>query len=347
MRSAVALAGADNRPMHFSRRTVGIAASVVTVAIWTGFIIIGRASAAHTLRPFDIGFLRVLGALLAVLPWALWHRARDPQARRTGALGGLSPLPWRQTAAIGLAGGTVYSLLCYAGFFYAPAAHAAVLLPGSQPLWAALLAVPLLGERLTRGRLGSLLCIVLGAAAVGAGSVWAALGSSGVWKGDLIFLCAAVCWALYGVLVRRYQLNAVRATVALGLFGALSYLPIYGLLVASGMVTSGLGAAPWREIVLQLLFQGVCLVGVAGLTFVTMIRIFGPVRSTMITALVPGLSALGAALFLGEALAWNSVAGVALVTLGIVLGVRAKSAGRAGHDEVAVRAQVAGGREVG
>ena len=43
----------------------------------------------------------------------------------------------------------------------------------------------------------------------------------------------------------------------------------------------------------------------------------------MITALVPGLSAFGAVVFLGEPLNWNLAAGLALVTLGILFGVRA------------------------
>jgi len=56
-----------------------------------------------------------------------------------------------------------------------------------------------------------------------------------------------------------------------------------------------------------------------------MIRHFGPVRSTMVTALVPGLSALGAVLLLGEPLRWNLAAGLALVTSGIVFGVLAQA----------------------
>jgi drug/metabolite transporter (DMT)-like permease len=42
----------------------------------------------------------------------------------------------------------------------------------------------------------------------------------------------------------------------------------------------------------------------------------------MITALVPGLSALGAVWFLGEPLYWNLLVGLALVTGGILFGVR-------------------------
>jgi drug/metabolite transporter (DMT)-like permease len=56
-----------------------------------------------------------------------------------------------------------------------------------------------------------------------------------------------------------------------------------------------------------------------------MIQQFGPVRSTMITALVPGLSALGAVLLLGEPLHWNLALGLALVTLGIMFGVRSST----------------------
>jgi drug/metabolite transporter (DMT)-like permease len=53
-----------------------------------------------------------------------------------------------------------------------------------------------------------------------------------------------------------------------------------------------------------------------------MIRTFGPVKSTMITAQVPGLSALGAVIFLGEPLSWNLGVGLTLVTGGILFGVR-------------------------
>jgi drug/metabolite transporter (DMT)-like permease len=42
----------------------------------------------------------------------------------------------------------------------------------------------------------------------------------------------------------------------------------------------------------------------------------------MITALVPGLSAFGAVVFLNEPMSFNLMAGLALVTCGILFGVR-------------------------
>ena len=100
---------------------------------------------------------------------------------------------------------------------------------------------------------------------------------------------------------------------------------LYGLLVAAGMVTSHLAQAPWSEILFQMAFQGMGSVVISGISFTRMVQYYGPVRSTMVTALVPGLSAMGAVLFLDEPMHWSLVAGLLLVTGGILLGVLRKS----------------------
>jgi drug/metabolite transporter (DMT)-like permease len=48
----------------------------------------------------------------------------------------------------------------------------------------------------------------------------------------------------------------------------------------------------------------------------------------MITAVVPGSSALAAVFFLGEPLYWNLAAGLLLVTAGILFGVFGSAAAR-------------------
>ena len=329
--------------MRFTTRQLGVVAAVVTVAIWTGFIIIGRASAGHTLLPLDIALLRILGASAVLLPWGLWL-TRGRRGTPGTSLGGLSPLPLRVTVLCGIFGGLVYAVLCYAGFFYAPAAHASVLMPGSLPLWTALLAAVLLRDHITPARALGLLCIVAGDLLVGGSSLLAALDGGDVWKGDLIFMGAAFCWSIYSVLARKYQLNPVLSTIAITAFAFLTYVPVFVLLTQTGVLPTRLGLAPWGEIAFQMLFQGVGSVVISGITFVQMVRAFGPVRSTMITALVPGLSALGAVLLLGEPLGWNLLAGLALVTAGILFGVRAARPTAASATKIeAASAQPAGG----
>jgi drug/metabolite transporter (DMT)-like permease len=108
-------------------------------------------------------------------------------------------------------------------------------------------------------------------------------------------------------------------------FAFLTDVPAYLVLALAGAIPSRLTAAPVQEIVFQMLFQGVLSVVISGITFTRMIQAFGPIRSTMITALVPGLSALSAVLFLGEPLHWNIATGLALVTVGILFGVRTQT----------------------
>ena len=144
----------------------------------------------------------------------------------------LSPLPLRITAITGFFGGLVYGALVYNGFLFAPAAHASVLMPGSLPLWTALLAVLLLGERLTPARVTGLVCIVAGDLLVGGTSLLHAFDGGNVWKGDVLFMLSAFCWSVYSVLARRFKLDAVRATIAITVFAFFTYLPTYALLVA-------------------------------------------------------------------------------------------------------------------
>ena len=320
---------------RLSPRTVGLMAAVVTVVIWTSFIVIARASAdparGGLLNPFDIVYARIWGASLILLPWGWWLSQRDRLRRAEGmagfgnmgsSFGGLSPLPLTTTLQVGIFGGLLYAMLAYNGFVFAPAAHASVLMPGSLPLWTALLAVLILGDRITPTRALGLALIVVGDLMVGGTSLLHALDGSGVWRGDVLFILAAMVWSTYSVLVRRFALDAVRATIAITMLALLTYVPVYTLLLWLEWVPGKVFVAPWRDVAFQMFFQGVGSVVISGITFTKMIQHFGPVRSTMITALVPGLSAISAVIFLGEPLGWNVLAGLTLVTAGIVFGVR-------------------------
>lgn len=318
-----------------SPRTIGIGSAIITIIIWTGFIVIARATTdparGATMLPFDIVLARILGASLVLLPWGFWMVRRDQlqgQLRghaqstiRPSSLFGFSPLPLQVTVICGILGGVLYGCLAYSGFLFAPAAHASVLMPGSLPLWTSLLAVWVLREHLTPTRLLSLVLIVGGDLVVGGASLLRAFDGGTVWRGDVLFMLAAFTWSSYTVLARKYALDAVRGTIAITVFAFFSFVPVYAILVALRLVPSHFMAAPLGDILFQMFFQGCGSVVISGITFTKMIQYFGPVRTTMFTAVVPGSSALAAVYFLGEPLTWNLWAGLTLVTLGIVFGV--------------------------
>ena len=176
-------------------------------------------------------------------------------------------------------------------------------------------------------RLLGLACITGGGLLVGGNSLLYALDGGEVWKGDLLFMGAAFCWSTYSVLSRRFSLQAIPAIIAITCFAFFSFVPIYALLCASGVLQTHLLSAPTSEVLFQAVFQGGGSVVISGITFTQMIRYYGPVRSTMITSLVPGLSALGAVWWLGEPLDWHLMLGLLLVTCGILFGVQKTSKG--------------------
>jgi drug/metabolite transporter (DMT)-like permease len=310
---------------NFSSRTIGIAAAAITIFIWTAFVVIGRASAKYTLTPLDMVFCRMLGAGLVAVPWGLFLVNRMKKLPdKPYSLFGLSPLPLRQTLVLGFFGG-LFSPLAYTGFFYAPAAHGAVLMPGTLPLSTALFAMFILNERFTKQRAFGLVLIACGGLLVGGLSLLKAFEGGEVWKGDVLFVCASSSWAMYSVMARKYKVDPVQATVAFTVLTLLCYAPLYGLLAYAralpfGLVTH-LADAPQLEIIMQMVMQGIGSGIVGNIGFTLMLKHFGPVRSTMMTALVPSLSALSAVYFLGEPLYWNLMAGLALALTGVALGI--------------------------
>ena len=305
------------------RRTfwVGAGCAISVLLIWTSFILIARVSAKGHLSPFDIAFVRFAFSGLIVLPVVIW--------RGRWLLDQLAPSPrlaLARAATLVATAGIGYCSFAYSGFFFAPVSHAAVLLPGSLPLYTAVFAALLLGERFRRARLIGLAAIVAGNLLIGGASLLRAFGGDATWKGDVLFVAASACWAWYSVLCRHWRLGAVPATCTIAIGCLVSYVPLYALAAASGLVPTQLTSAPWSEIAFQAVYQGGLSMLVAGVAFTQVIKTFGPVRTTMITALVPVLATLSALPLLGESLTAAGAVGLVCVTLGLLLGVRAQAA---------------------
>lgn len=298
---------------------VGWVCAAVVLCIWSSFILVARSSASRTLSPFDIAFLRFAVSGVVLVALGLWMRRREA-ALLPPLRGGLPAARW---AGLGLSAGVGYCGFAYSAFFFAPAAHGAVLLPGSLPLWTAVMAWLLLGERSGRQRLAGLALIVVGDLLVGGASLLHAFDGGTVWIGDLLLLCGSMSWGLYTVLCRRWRVTAFDATLAIGSFCLATAVPLYALGVLAGIVPSRLDAAPWGEIAFQGLYQGLFAMVIAGMSYTQVVATFGPVRSTMITALVPPIAALAAVPLLGEELAPTTLLGLACVTGGLLLGLRA------------------------
>ena len=285
----------------------GLIAVAIVVCVWSGFIVISRMGASGVLLPTDLAALRYGVSGLFMLPVVL----------RIG-LGGLTI---GQIAVLTASAGFGFPLFAYSGFSLAPAAHGAVLLPGVLPLFTAVLAVAILGERMSWRRGLSLVAISTGIAFIAFDAVRA---SGGFNPGDLLFLGGSFSWAVFTIAARKWSVAPLTATAVVSVMTLGIYIPVY--LVA---LPSNLAAAGWTEIAFQAAYQGLFAVIVAMLAFTRAVRALGSATTTMITAIVPGTASIAAVFILEEPFSVIAGLGIGAVTLGTlatVAGLRSRPA---------------------
>ena len=285
-----------------SSHRAGWIAVAATICIWTGFILESRAGGKGLLTGWDVAALRFgVGGLVALF-----------------FLSRVSLPPLKVIALFSVFGGIGYAVTVYTAFRLAPAAHASVLMPGALPFATAVIAWLWLRQAPSRVQRLALGLVFAGIVLTAADTLSHGAQITGLQlAGDALFLCGSSAWATFTLLLRRYPIPPLAATVATTLGSAVVYLPIWWL-----FLPSTLGQAPAAEIAMQAAYQGVLVVFVAMLLYTFAVRQLGPQTVALLMAVVPGLSALAAVPVLGEPLSLLSLAGLAAVTAGAVLGAR-------------------------
>jgi drug/metabolite transporter (DMT)-like permease len=298
-----------HRP-HYAR---GAAWGLFAIAIWVGWILLTRYGVTTSLSPYDIVALRFAFAGLVLLPVVL----------RRGM--GIERIGFAKWLLIVCCAGVPYVLIASSGLQFAPAAHAGALIPGTMPLWAALLAVPFLKERIEPSRRIGLLLIPFGIATIlGAGLVDF---SSGQWRGHLLFIAAAMTWAGFSVAMRSASqsgFDALQAAAVVSVVCAIVYLPIYWFLLPHRIAD-----APMSAIVLQTFYQGLMVSIVSLFAYARAVSILGASLGSSFASLVPALAMLLGIPLLGEWPKALDYMGIAAITLGVFLSSGAYGALRA------------------
>lgn len=278
---------------------IGLLAALAAALIGSGWQIASRHGVTTTLGPLEIAVLRYGVPALMLLPLLI----------RTGLLP--PGLPRRRLGLLVLGGGLPFGLLVLAGAQWAPAAHMGVFMAGSVPLFTALGARLAFGDRIGGLRVAGLLLIGGGIAVFGASSV---ADAAHAWRGDLLFILAAMVWAVYTLAFRGSGLTPWQGAAVINAWSSLLLLPVLLAFGAPRLLT-----APWVDVAWQALGQG-AVAGLLGLvTYMIAIARLGAARASLSAALVPLSTALGAAWLLGEPLGVATLAASALVACGVAL----------------------------
>ncbi|WP_218191657.1 MULTISPECIES: DMT family transporter [unclassified Pseudomonas] len=273
-----------------------------TVVLWAGNTLVTKLSAG-LIAPASITFYRWALALLLLLPFTaagLWRERRSVRRH------------WPQLAALGLLGMVIYQGLAYSAAQSTSATNMGILIALS-PLMSALLSSLLAREPLTWGALlgglvsfAGVLCLI----ARGEPGNIAHLRLSG---GDGLMLVAVLANALYGVLLRRWQLPLgawLQLTVQVAC-ALVCLLPWYLLGERSGITAQSLPLVLYAGLLASILAPWLWINGVQAV---------GPSRASLFLNLIPLIVALVAVGWLGERLAPYHAMGGALALLGVWLG---------------------------
>lgn len=271
------------------------------MAIWSGNAIVSKL-AVGLLSPAALAWSRWMVAAIILTPF-LAHRAwRDRAKLRTG---------FYQLAALALLGMVLNQTL---GYYAAQTLGATEigLMMGLTPLMTVLLSIWLLRERPTWGALLGGLISILGLTILLGQGEPSRLFTQGIHIGSVYMLLSAGTYALYSVLLKKWDLGLDNWSMLYGqvlcslLFLTPFYLLVDGqwpdgralwLILYAGIPTSAL--SPW------LWMQGIALLGAS--------------RTAIFMNLLPVMTAALAISWLGETLTSYHLIGGGLTLLGVLL----------------------------
>lgn len=281
-------------------------ALVAAIVIWAGsYLVITVALASFT--PLALTALR-----LALSSGCLWVYARGSGETLAVPRRDLWPL-----LGIGFLLNTVFQVCLNAALFFTTPAHASLAVAG-MPIFAAVAARPLLGERLTAGRAAAILMAFAGVALIILSGEEVTAARNAV-LGDLLALGTALSWALGSVLSKPFlaRYSALKLSTLTLVGGAVSGIPL-GVM---DLLRTPWGAVTGRSW-LALIYLSVLSMAVGWVLWHRGIARVDVSQAAIFNNLTPVATVFLSALLLGEPLTAPLLGGGALVLAGAYLAQR-------------------------
>ncbi|WP_454256568.1 DMT family transporter [Pseudomonas sp. Marseille-Q8238] len=274
------------------------------VVIWSGNTVVNKL-AVGLIAPAEIGFFRWLLAGVLLTPFFL----RPVLARRRAIRAHVGRI-----VVLGLLGMAVYQSLAYYAAPLTSATNMGIIL-ALMPLMSMGLASVLLAQRLTAGGLlGSLLSLVGVMLVIAQGDLQSLL-HHGIGLGDGMMLLATLAYALYGVLLKKWQipLPALQLLYLQVLVAIVALLPLYLLSPHQGLNPGNLPLVAYAGLLASI---------AAPLAWMHGVQVMGPNRMALFFNLLPIFTAAIAVVLLGERLSIHHWLGGVLTLAGVFLAER-------------------------
>lgn len=213
---------------------------------------------------------------------------------------------WVQLVAIGVVGGSVPFVLFFEGLTRATAADAAFL-HKTLVVWVAILAVPLLRERLGRLQVVAVAALLLGQLLLVGGIPQLGLGS-----GELMILAATLLWSVEVVIAKRALDDVTPLTVGLARMGlGTAALIVWTIATRGAGVLTGMTANQlWWAVLTGVILAAYVATWLAALSRAPAVDVTAVlVAASILTALLDGAA--------GNLALGPQLPGLALLTVGV------------------------------
>ena len=279
--------------------------AIFAVAVW-GASFIATKVALRDVSPYTVVWLRFVMGFL-ILGFFVFRRKQWvlPNGRE-----------WLYFAFLGLQGITFHQWLQSTGLVTAQAATTAWIV-ATTPVFIVILGVLFLKEKMGWLQIGGIVLAFLGVVLVVSKGSWAAMaGGKAISTGDMLVLISAPNWAVFSVVSRAGLKKHPAARMMFYVMG-------FGLFFCSILF---FGGGHWNEIAqltrqgwLGILFLGIFCSGLAYIFWYDALQELPASQLGVFLYVEPVIAVFVAALILGEAVLWTSLAGGAIILFGVWL----------------------------
>ncbi len=287
--------------LRSSAGLAAFAAIIFAVTMWglipvaMRFLILGTSpETAMVLRLYPAGLIAIVAVLIVGVRQIEW---RD----------------WGRIVIASMAGNVGYQILAAYGMQTVPASWTGLLF-GLEPVFIALFAVVLAGERLTPWLIGGMALALAGTAALMLGSTLLPSGDVSVW-GLLLVTISTMGWGIYTVVIRPVSAKYGAFQVACLAIGISALPMVFFVPPDFAPVVTALTPAQWGAVFFVVVFGTFLATSAWNYAL-------GHMESSVAGVFLyvqPVVAAIAGILILGEQLTWPLIAGGLLIIAGVAI----------------------------
>jgi drug/metabolite transporter (DMT)-like permease len=285
---------------------IGVLLAILAVIIWSGNFIVSRG-VSKEIGPVSLAFYRWLTATIIIAPFA-WKKFTAERV--------LVSVNWKYLAWVSLTGIALFNTCVYVAGHYTTAINLALIGTTSSPIFATILAVIFLKEKLGAFRIAGIVICMIGILLLISKGSWQTLVNFHFSTGDLWVLAGAFAFAVYNVLVRKKPvgISAINFLFVIFAMGTLMLFPFFLCELKWGMPTQ------WSpQLFNVILYLGAGTSVTAFLCWNIALHKLGAGRTVLFGNLIPIFSTLEAVWLLGEEITNTHIISGIIVIVGLIL----------------------------